>query len=179
VLRKRKNASTPTKSKQRASSALMRRTRASVCSNSSLMHRSAWKRDSRKFTVASDPASLVTNASPRPSDTPSAPKRGNYVPFVAPLCIKLLRLATAQLPENSGPSDRDSIKLRLYGFVRGSLPGRQKVPLGIGLIVSNTKIFRLADARLLPREHHERRGKGNLLARPERKASILPGVPGG
>jgi hypothetical protein len=150
-----------------------------ISSRSSRPHSSECvEEDSRKFAVASDPSSLVTNASPRPGGTPSGPKRGNYVPFVAPLCIKLLRLVTMQLPENSGPSDRYSIKLRLYGFLRGSLPGRQKVPLGNSLIASNTKIFRLGDARLLLREHHDRRGKGNLLARPERKGGILPGVPG-
>src|SRR5215208_6722661 len=85
--------------------------------------------------------------------------------FVAPSCSKRLRLVTMQLPENSGPSDRGSIKLSLYGFLRGSLPGCQKVPLGNGSIASNTKIIRLGDARLLPGEHHGRCGKGNLLAR--------------
>jgi hypothetical protein len=133
---------------------------------------------SRKFAVASNPSSLATNASPRPGGTPSAPKRGSYVPFVAPLCIKRLRLVTMQLPENYGPSDRNSIKLRLYGFLRGSLADCQIVPLGKGLIALHTKIIRLGDARLLFREHHDRRGKGNLLARPERKSGVLPGVPG-
>ena len=47
-----------------------------------------------------------------------------------------------QLPENSGPSYRNLIKLSLYGFLRGSLPGCQKVPLRNGLIAFNTKIIR-------------------------------------
>jgi hypothetical protein len=98
--------------------------------------------------------------------------------FVALLCIKLLRLVTMQLPENSGPSDRGSIKLSLYGFLRGSLPGCQKVLLGNGLKAFNTKIIRLGDARLVLGEHHDLCGKGNLLARKERKGGILPGVPG-
>jgi hypothetical protein len=46
------------------------------------------------------------------------------------------------------------------------------------LIASNSKIIRLGDARSLLGEHHDRCGKGNLLARSKRKASILPGVPG-
>jgi hypothetical protein len=85
------------------------------------------KMNSPKFVVASVPSSLATNAPPRPGGTPSAPKRGSYVPFVAPLCIKLLRLVTMQLPENSGPLERDSIKLRLHGLLRSSLAGYQKV----------------------------------------------------
>jgi hypothetical protein len=52
------------------------------------------------------------------------------------------------------------------------------VPLGNGSIPSNTKIIRLGDARSLLREHHDRRAKGNLLARSERMGGILPGIPG-
>jgi hypothetical protein len=83
-----------------------------------------------------------------------------------------------QLPEISGPSYRNLIKLRLYGFLRGSLAGRQKVPLGNSLIASNTKIIRLGDARSFLGEHHDLCGKGNLLARSERKSGVLPGVLG-
>src|SRR5215203_3256718 len=67
------------------------------------IHPSAWKRNSRKFTVASDPFSAAPSTPERHSGTPSASKPGNYVPFVAPLCINGLRLVTAQLPEKSWP----------------------------------------------------------------------------
>jgi predicted ATPase/DNA-binding CsgD family transcriptional regulator/Tfp pilus assembly protein PilF len=52
--------------------------------------------------------------------------------------------------------------------------GRRKVLLGNSLIALNTKIIRLGDARSLLREHHGLRGKGNLLARSERKRGMHP-----
>src|ERR687897_751609 len=47
-------------------------------------------------------------------------KAYDFVPFVAPLCIKGLRLVTVQLPEKSWPSDRGSTELRLNGVLRSS-----------------------------------------------------------
>src|ERR671913_1965719 len=137
------------------------------------MHRSAWKRNSPKFEVASNRPSATRNTPQRHGGTPPAPKRNDYAPFVAPLCIKRLRLVTMQLPENYGPSDRNAIKLRLYGFLRSSLAGCQKVPLVYGLIALSTKIIRLGDARYLLCGHHDRCGKGNLLARRDRKSDVL------
>ena len=67
---------------------------------------------------------------------------------------------------------------RGYGVLRSSAE-RPKRLLGIGLIAFDTKIIRLGDARYLLGGHHDRRGKGNLLARSERKSSVLPGVPRG
>ena len=64
---------------------------------------SAWNKYSRKFVVASDPSSAAASALQRHARTPPAPKRGDYVPFVAPKCIKRLRLATSQLPEKCSP----------------------------------------------------------------------------
>jgi hypothetical protein len=61
------------------------------------------KNNSRKFAVASRPPDAAAIVPPRLGGTPSAPKRGDYVPFVAPFCIKGLRLATSQLPENFSP----------------------------------------------------------------------------
>jgi hypothetical protein len=57
------------------------------------------KRNSRKFAVASDPPSSAVSTPRRHFAAPSASKRGDLVAFVAPLCIKLLRLVTALLPE--------------------------------------------------------------------------------
>ena len=43
-------------------------------------------------------------------------KRTDLVPFVAPICVKGLRLVTVQLPEKSSPSDRGPTELRLEEF---------------------------------------------------------------
>jgi hypothetical protein len=64
--------------------------------------------NSRKFAVASGPSGAAAGTEQRHGGTPSAPKRGGYVPFVAPLCIKGLRLATALLPEKSLSLRRDA-----------------------------------------------------------------------
>jgi hypothetical protein len=66
-----------------------------------IVHPSAWKKNSRKFAVASNPSDAAVSTLPRCNGTPQAPKRGNYVPFVAPLYIKGLRLVTMQLLEKS------------------------------------------------------------------------------
>src|SRR4051794_12188891 len=68
-----------------------------------LIHRSAWKRHSRKFAVASDPTDAAASTRKRPDGTPQASKRGDYVLLVAQTCIKELRLVTAQLPEKYSP----------------------------------------------------------------------------
>ena len=54
---------------------------------------------SRKFAVASDPSSAAPSTPQRHGGNPSASKCGAYVLFVAPSCIKRLRLTTSQLPE--------------------------------------------------------------------------------
>src|SRR5215212_3779775 len=70
-----------------------------------LIHRSAWNRYSRKFAVASDPPSSAARAQERHGGTVLGSKRTYQVAFVAPLCIKGLRLVTLQLPEKF-PSHR-------------------------------------------------------------------------
>jgi hypothetical protein len=67
------------------------------------IHRSAWKRNSRKFKVASDPSSSAPCTRVRQGGASSESERRDLVAFVAPLCSKALRLATSQLPENSCP----------------------------------------------------------------------------
>src|SRR5829696_2265796 len=59
------------------------------------------KRYSRKFKVASDLSSAAPSTRERHGVSLTAPKRGDYVPFVASSRIKVLRLVTVQLPENS------------------------------------------------------------------------------
>src|SRR5215208_7178361 len=56
---------------------------------------------SRKFAVASAPPSSAASAQERHGDTVLGSKRTYQVAFVAPLCIKGLRLVTLQLPEKS------------------------------------------------------------------------------
>ena len=85
----------------------------------------------------------------------------------------------------AGAGERRSLHLRgdesPYGeeigpivrICRSSLVGGQKVLLGNGSIASNSKIIRSGDARGLHVGHHDRCGKGNLVARPERKGSVL------
>src|SRR5829696_7619705 len=67
------------------------------------IHPSAWKRNSRKFTVANGSPTQRQPHDNRPCCTPLTSKRSDLVLFVAPLCIKGLRLVTGQLPEKSSP----------------------------------------------------------------------------
>src|SRR5215217_3070445 len=64
---------------------------------------SLWKGNSRKFGVASVPPSSAASALGRHGGTILGSNRTYQVAFVAPLCIKRLRLATLQLPENFSP----------------------------------------------------------------------------
>jgi len=57
--------------------------------------------NSAKFTVANSSSTHRQAPNNRLCCTPLASKRGDYVVFVAPFCIKGLRLVTAQLPEKS------------------------------------------------------------------------------
>jgi hypothetical protein len=95
------------------------------------IHPSAWKkkRNSRKFAVASDPPILAPGTPRRHGVGPSTPKRGDLVAFVAPSCIKALRLATSQLPENSCPIGPGPTELSLNG-VLGSSPVRSSLTFG-------------------------------------------------
>src|SRR4051794_31097033 len=68
-----------------------------------LIHRSALKRNSPKFTVANGPSTQRQPRDNRPCCTPLTSKRSDLVLFVAPLCIKGLRLVTMQLPEKFSP----------------------------------------------------------------------------
>ena len=52
--------------------------------------------------VASDPPDAAVTTPQRHGGIPSAPKRDDYVPFVASWCIKRLQLATTDLLENLG-----------------------------------------------------------------------------
>jgi hypothetical protein len=61
------------------------------------------KCNSTKFKVASNPSNAAVSNPERHGSTTSEPKRGDQVAFVAPLCIKGLRLVTLQLPENFSP----------------------------------------------------------------------------
>jgi hypothetical protein len=74
------------------------------------------KRNSAKFKVANGSSTHRQALDDRPCCSPSAPKRSDLVLFVAPLCIKGLRLVTAQLPKKLRPSDRGSINFRFYVF---------------------------------------------------------------
>jgi hypothetical protein len=68
---------------------------------SAFIHPSAWKWNSRKFGVASNPVTVAPSIPQRYGVGSSAPKRVDQVGSVAPLCSKWLRLVTAQLPEKS------------------------------------------------------------------------------
>ena len=68
------------------------------------IHPSAWKWNSRKFTVANSPSTQRQTLDNRLCSTPLASKRSDLVAVVTPLCIKELRLVTVQLPEKSGLS---------------------------------------------------------------------------
>src|SRR5215212_10546812 len=72
------------------------------------------------FTVANGSSTHRQALNDRPCCSPSAPKRGDLVLFVAPPCIKGLRLVTARLPEKSSPIGPGLNQLPLYG-VLGSL----------------------------------------------------------
>src|SRR5215217_1991659 len=67
------------------------------------MHRSAWNRNSPKFTVASNRSDTAICTLQQHRGTPSASKRSDSVAVVATLCIKELRLVTMQLPEKFSP----------------------------------------------------------------------------
>src|SRR3712207_3307884 len=68
-----------------------------------LIHPTAQSRNSAKFAVASDPSNTAAGARQRHGGTASDSERGDYVVVVAALCIKELRLATAQMPEKTSP----------------------------------------------------------------------------
>jgi hypothetical protein len=71
----------------------------------------AWKDYSPKFAVASNPSGAAASTQQQHGGPPRASERGDYVPYVAPSCIKGLRLVTVQLPEKSWLSDRGSTRL--------------------------------------------------------------------
>ena len=68
------------------------------------IHRSAWKRNSRKFAVANGSSTYRQAPAYGLCYPPSWSKRSDLAPFVAPLCIKGLRLVTVQLPEKCSPN---------------------------------------------------------------------------
>src|SRR5215212_2010038 len=69
-----------------------------------LINPTSWKnKNSRKFSVDSVPPSSAARAQEWPGGTVLGSKRGDQVAFVAPLCIKALRLVTLQLPEKFSP----------------------------------------------------------------------------
>jgi hypothetical protein len=61
------------------------------------------KENSAKFTVANGSSTYHQAPDYGLCCPPSEPKRSDLVPFVAPLCIKGLRLVTVQLPEKCSP----------------------------------------------------------------------------
>jgi hypothetical protein len=58
---------------------------------------------SAKFTVANDQSDASPSTPLQHGDTLLASIRSDLVPFVAPICIKGLRLVTVQLPKRSSP----------------------------------------------------------------------------
>jgi len=64
-----------------------------------LIHRSAHKKNSAKFTVANGSSRQRQTLDNRPCCTPLGSKCRELVAVVAPLCIKGLHLVTVQLPE--------------------------------------------------------------------------------
>jgi hypothetical protein len=100
MLRKRKNASTPTKSKKRVSCAHemneIPRLQSLLFSG---VRGKKW--DSRKFEVASSPSNAAVSTLRRHDPISSESKWDDQVVFVALLCSKELRLVTALLPEKS------------------------------------------------------------------------------
>jgi hypothetical protein len=86
--------------------------------------RSAWKRNSAKFTVASNRSDAALSTRQQHGGTPSASKRSDLVAGVAPLCIKELRLVTTQLPENSANfAFKEFCELRPNGVLRSLANG--------------------------------------------------------
>jgi hypothetical protein len=71
------------------------------------------KNNSRKFKVASVPPSSAASAPERLGGTVLGSKRTYQVAFVAPLCIKGLRLVTLQLPEKFSPKRAAATRLAL------------------------------------------------------------------
>jgi hypothetical protein len=61
------------------------------------------KRNSPKFTVASNRSDAAVSTRQQHAGTPSASKRSDLVAVVAPLRIKESRLVTMQLPEKFSP----------------------------------------------------------------------------
>src|SRR5215203_2474188 len=84
------------------------------------IHSSAWKRNSRKFAVASYSSTRLQPLDNRPWRSTPAPNRGNLVAVVAPMCIKGLRLVTMQLPEKFSPIGAGPTELRIFGFLGSS-----------------------------------------------------------
>jgi hypothetical protein len=68
------------------------------------IHPTSWKMNSRKFAVASESSTQRQPHDNRRCCTPSGSHHPDLVAVVAPMCIKVLRLATAQLPEKSQPT---------------------------------------------------------------------------
>jgi hypothetical protein len=77
--------------------------RAASALSPALIHLSTWKRNSRKFAVASYSFTRLQPLVKRPCCSPPAPKHSELVAVVAPFCIKGLRLVTMQLPEKFSP----------------------------------------------------------------------------
>jgi hypothetical protein len=84
------------------------------------------KRNSPKFTVANGSSTHRQALNDRPCCSPSAPKRSDLVLFVAPLCIKGLRLVTARVPEKSSPIGPGLNQLPLLRVLRSSATERSR-----------------------------------------------------
>ena len=84
------------------------------------------KRNSRKFTVANGSSTHRQALDDRPCCSPSAPKRGDLVLFVAPFCIKGLRLVTVRLPEKSSPIGPGRNQLPLLRVLQSSATERSR-----------------------------------------------------
>jgi hypothetical protein len=78
------------------------------------------------FTVANGSSTHRQALNDRPCCSPSAPKRGDLVLFVAPPCIKGLRLVTARLPEKSSPIGPGLNQLPLLRVLRSSATERSR-----------------------------------------------------
>jgi hypothetical protein len=98
------------------------------------IQQSAWKSNSRKFGVASDPSSAAPSTLQRHGATLSASKHGDQVAFVSAFCIKPLRLVTPQLPEKPwpiGPGARTNfavLRSRKLADVEGHISGILGLP---------------------------------------------------
>ena len=72
----------------------------------------------------------------RPCCSPSAPKRSDLVLFVAPLCIKELRLVTARVPEKSSPFFGPGLnQLPLLRVLRSSATERSRKLTAYGVML--------------------------------------------